>query len=93
MQSSHPKIFNNPPSMGPPSTSSSAPPHSTLKHQKTHPTAKTLKPNPPTPKSAVTAKMPPLSNDIIPSPPQVRKKTLTYKETKTTGNKYIAKNV
>jgi hypothetical protein len=55
MQSSHPTILNKPPSMGPPSTSSSTPPHSTLKHHKLHPTAKTLKPNPPTPKSAVTA--------------------------------------
>jgi hypothetical protein len=37
--------------------------------------------------------MPPLSNDTVLSPPQARKKILTYRETKTAGKKYIAKNV
>jgi hypothetical protein len=36
--------------------------------------------------------MPLLSNDTIASPPQARKKIPPHRETKTTGNKYIAKN-
>jgi len=55
MQSSHPKTSVKPHSMGPSSASSIASPHSTLNHQTLYPASKTLKPNPPTPKSAITA--------------------------------------
>ena len=55
MQSSHPRTSVKPHSMGPSSSSSSASPHSILNHQTLHPTSKTLKPNPPTPKTTIMA--------------------------------------